>query len=1049
MVNPYVDLCLKVQAARRRFEAIRSPLVPAIGVAASLYTHQLANVQRVLTDVRVRHLLADEVGLGKTVQALMILNALRIQRADLQALIMVPDELVAQWRDEIMTRAHTAPFGDGDGMKEGQYIRLAWEGQLRMTDNEGNPRLTLSDIDPNHFDVLIVDELHRLRTDVQDRIVQVAATFDHILLLTASPAFQKTERHAQLFALLEPERTALARWQIATGDRGIAGGLGVRDDLSQWPEWASSAVVQALVESEHAAASSLNEEALSAGALTHCAYRRIIRTRRVDYAGVLPLRKHRPLVVQPLSAEAARQSLMWTYFQHLSELTRRFDPVLLAKRAILSPPSLEQRVDFLRRKGHERAGLLEKVKPLVHRSRGDSRADGLVDLLMEIWAENPTERVLVAAQDNLTVDYLFDLVQARLPLVGPLSQRKQLVAARVRQGMKTEAIEDIGGFGNETNENLEMFQRGEAQVLFAAESAQVGLNLQCARVLVLYSVPWRPQEIEQWIGRLDRIGNTAAFSNDGEGKAIDVYTIAQHGLVDEKVVSVLQRFHVFERGVNLDGDHLEEVSSLIEDAALYSGRITWRELEKTTEEMAAEDEVKELDSPLRRHLPWSVKWARTERDRLDSMPPAPPVLNPLPTHSALGPRAWDRALEGFLKLLNRAGDYHIRWNTDPTTGIRFRTLWYKFGDREATYGDMFSRLNHQRQADRREVAARVEFSFDEDPGRDGTSRSPKNAHAYITRRGDIGTWPRLSVTLELSEHHVRRPLRFLNFGDMLHDELIQGWLPQGHDLAMLDVQFSDDHDIWKLAPPGLYVFRLLIIDPAVALLGNSLKEQVMETLTLAAEHSDLRRIPGLIQPFKKAAQCALESDIRWLRSQLTATMMLDLRRLDEDGNWVKATADAAAAMMNPMAHDGKGVPMACDIEANDKYIAAIESHLSRLRLSAAMTSRSEWSHRFPAFEDSLSARLLVVREEGHESIALASKELWLAETRLQIARERENRAQTSRARNFRDAAMDTLEMTRIFWSERENWLHQCQEKVSEILPREQISAFIRARKIRQ
>ena len=733
MRNGYVDLCLQVQAVRRGFEGIRTPLAPAVGVGASLYTHQVANVQRVLTDVRVRHLLADEVGLGKTVQALMILNALRSQRADLRALIVVPDQLVPQWRDEIVTRAHTAPIGESDGFEGTQYIRLAWEAQLRMNDAEGNPRFALADIDPSRFDVLIVDELHRLRADVRDRIVRVATDFEHVLILTATPAFQQAERHAQVCALLEPERAALARWRIATGDRGTAEQLALSDDLAKWPRWAAVAVVDELVERDRAAAASAEEGTITVAALAHCAYRRVIRTRRDDYRGVLPRRRHRPLVVEPLGAEADRQSLMWQYFGHLDELSREFDPLLLAKRVVLSPPSLEQRVDFLRRRGHERAGLLERVKPLVHRSQGDSRADALVDLLREIWTEDPTERVLVAAQDNLTVDYLFDLVQARLPVVAPLFQRVPLVAARVRQGMMTEAVEDLGGFGNETNENLEDFQRGKAQILFAPETVQVGLNLQCARVLVLYSVPWRPEEVEQWIGRLDRIGNVTAFSNEGEAKAIDVYTIAQRGLVDEKVVSVLQRFHVFERGVNLDGDHLDEVARRIEDAALRPEQISWRELEDATEAMAAEDEVQEFDSALREHLPWTTHSATAERQWLESMPPAAPVLKALPEHSALGPRAWDRAFEGMLSLLSRAGDYHIRWNTDPETGSRFRSLWYQFGEK-GMYG-------------RREVKSKVVFSFGADPGHE---RNPRYAHAFITRRGDIGSLPRRSVTMALT-----------------------------------------------------------------------------------------------------------------------------------------------------------------------------------------------------------------------------------------------------------------------------------------------------------
>ena len=1013
MRNAYVDLCLQVQAVRRGCEGIRTPLAPALGTAASRYTHQVANVQRVLTDVRVRHLLADEVGLGKTVQALMVLNALRSQRADLRALIVVPDQLVSQWRDEIMTRAHTAPFGESDGYEGGQYIRLAWEAQFRTSDAEGNPRFALADIDPDRFDVLVVDELHRLRADIQDRIVRVAVDFEHVLILTATPAFQHAERHAQLFALLEPERAALARWRIATGDRGTAEELVFGDDLSKWPGWAAAAVVDELMERDRAAAASVEQEDVAVAALAHCAYRRVIRTRRVDYSGVLPHRRHRPVVVEPLGAEADRQSLMWQYFGHLNELDRRFDPVLLAKRVVLSPQSLEQRVDFLRRQGHERAGLLERVKPLVHRSQGDSRADALVDLLTEIWAENPTERVLVAAQDNLTVDYLFDLVQARLPVVVPLSQRVPLVAARVRQGMMTEAVEDLGGFGNETNENLEAFQRGEAQILFAPEAVQVGLNLQCARVLVLYSVPWRPEEVEQWIGRLDRIGNVAAFSNEGEAKPIDVYTITQRGLVDEKVVSVLQRFHVFERSVNLDGDHLDEVARLIEDAALRPEEIIWHKLEDATEAMAAEDEVHEFDSVLRKHLPWTVDSATAERQWLESVPPVPPVLKPLPEHSALGPRAWDRALEGMLSLLSRAGDYHIRWNTDPETGNRFQTLWYRFGEK-GMYG-------------RREVLSKVVFSFGADPGHE---HSPRYAHAFITRRGDIGTPPRRSVTMVLGRDHVRRPLRFLNFGDALHDELIKGWLPQGDALVTLEVAFFEDHAIGAQRNPGLYLLRLTVIDPEAAIMVRGLGERLVDPL----------------RPITKFMRCALEADIRWIRAQLTACVTLDVRRR-EHGGWVQVEAEEAAALLNPMAHKRNGVPKASDLCADEADIAAAEAELSEQRHADATAARSAWSQCFPDFDESLAARLTVVEEEGHDAVELATEELRRAGEAIEVARERGNQAQITRAENARDAATDKVRMTRAFWDQRARWLRECEEQVRLVLPQEQLTALLRTRKV--
>lgn len=1017
--NPYVDLCLHLQALRRQAEEARTPLASALGVAGSIYTHQVANVLRVLTDIRVRHLLADEVGLGKTVQALMILNALRRQRRDLRALVIVPDRLVPQWRDELMTRAHTAPY-ETNAPGDGQYVRLAWEDQLRQEDAGGARKLALTDIDPTRYHVLIVDELHSLRADLQDRIVRVSGEFEHLLVLTATPSFQRPDRHAQLFALLEPERTIRARGEVADSAPEVA----VGDDLSKWPEWAAERVVDALLARDRAAASTVDEGSLTATAMALCAYRRVIRTRRVDYRGVLPRRQHCPIVVEPLGAEVDRQALMWRYFAHLEDLSTQVDPVLLAKRVILSPPSLEQRVDFFRRKGHERDGLLERVKPLVHKSNGDSRADALVDLLAAIWARAPEERVLVAAQDNLTVDYLFELVQARLPEIGPLGARVPLVAARVRQGMETGAVEDLGGFGNETSENLEAFQRGKAQVLFAPEAAQVGLNLQCARVLVLYSVPWRPEEVEQWIGRLDRIGNVAAFPVDGAAQTIDVYTIAQRGLVDEKVVTVLQRFNAFERSVNLDGAHLGQVAEAIEDAALRPDAVSWRALEERTASMAAEDAVQELSSALRPHLPWQVRWATALRQRLDAMRPVAPVMGDIPEHSATGPKAWDRAIEPMFRLLKKAGDYHLRWNTDPETGKKFRTLWYRFGE-PGMYGH-------------RPVTARVVFTFGADPSHE---RSPRHAHAFITRRGDIGSPPRRDVSLEVEHGDVQRPLHFVNFGDALHDELIDSWAQPPATQQGFEVTYFDDHDLWNHAEPGWFLLRMSALDPADALAAERTLEETERAVAAAVTRSATERLRELVDPFSSAARCSLEADARWLRASLMAATTLAARWKSTRG-WQDVPEEGIAALMNPMAHERDGLPRAAAAVEVD---ATASSELQRLR-AAERSGREVWSSEQAAFAAELRARLRVVEEEARDALELARREVARAEAALVDAEERGNRAQITRAEHLRDAAVDVAAMTEVYWQRRAAWLRACEAAVAELRPRERLVAAIRARR---
>lgn len=158
-------------------------------------------------------------------------------------------------------------------------------------------------------------------------------------------------------------------------------------------------------------------------------------------------------------------------------------------------------------------------------------------------------------------------------------------------------------------------------------------------------------------------------------------------------------------------------------------------------------------------------------------------------------------------------------------------------------------------------------------------------------------------------------------------------------------------------------------------------------------------------------------------------------------------AEEATALFNPMAHERNGVPRASDLRKDGADIASAEAELSSQRQADATAARLAWSHRFSNFEESLTARLVVVEEEGHDAVALANEELRRAEAALELARERGNRAQITRAENARDAAGDTLGMTRTFWEERTRWLRECREEVRMVLPREKLTAIIQTRKV--
>ena len=554
-----------------------------------------------------------------------------------------------------------------------------------------------------------------------------------------------------------------------------------------------------------------------------------------------------------------------------------------------------------------------------------------------------------------------------------------------------------------------------------------GLNLQCARILILYSVPWRPLEVEQWIGRLDRIGNSAVFQTDGEAGTVDIYTIAHKGLVDEKVVGVLQCFQAFERSVNLDGEHLDEVAQRIEDAALRPERANWSGLEHATEAMAEEDDMRELESALRPHLPWTKEWATALRRFLEGLPPAPLALASS-THVTTGPRSWDRAVEGMVKLLTRAREYHIRRNEDSNVKW-FQTLWYRFEDL-AVYGH-------------KEVVSKVKFSFGADPAHE---RHPKHAHAFITRRGDIGMPPHRSVTLTLDGNEFRRPLRFLSFGNTLHDELVEGWLPEDGETLFVDVNLLDDHAFFKYSEAGVQLLRFSLLDPASALESTAVERDALAAIMGVADTLPPERLMDQMHTFRRAVRCAIEADVRWLRGQLVAEFSVEgIRRAGE--HWVQVGADAIGALLNPMTHGHNGIPRSSEWRPpREQRCAALEA-LSLLRAADSEAAGACWSHRFPTFDRALESKRHVVREDGWDAQALAGLELAEAESRLRLAQDRGNRGQITRAENQRNEAATVAEMTRTMWERRDAWLRSCTASVRAVRPMERATAVLRVRRL--
>ena len=783
MSDPYIDLCLGVQAVRRRVEREVAGLGGATGVAAAPYPHQLANVQRILSDSRIRHLIADEVGLGKTVQTLMILNALRLQNPRHRALILVPDNIAPQWLIECQTRGHFTPLGRAPEEEEsGAHVRLAYYDQLG----------SVTEIDPNIYDLLVVDELQRLQANARQRITDVAGDFRQLLLLSATPKLEDVEAFRQLLAILEPERMAVA---ARTSDAPEATLRARETDAaaligkSSPDAWVAAGL---RVPPERAQATTV--------AMTHSILRRVTHNNRRDYPDLLPQRVLHRIAIEPTSDEVARQDQVWQFIGHAGRGAAATDLARLGQVALRSPRALSERINILRgRDQRDPQGLLAAATKHLEAANGDSRIEATIDLLVDIWNEDPDEAVLIVAEDNPTVDYLERMIPQFLPTIGPRGKRRPLSLA-VNRNRDASATDDLVDLFEEYDDGVGGFIDGDDQLLIAADVAQVGLNLQHARKLIFFSMPWSPVAVEQWIGRLDRLGSAALADQPGE-RTIDIYAIYQRGQVDERVVSVLDDFAIFKRSIRLDGDEINVVGQHIVDAALTPHTVNWHALSQEARDIA-NDNGDALVTPLSTALPWTTQRARSLADQFDRTGALGPLLERSTAHRAIV--RIETGLRGWMRLIGRADGLRLWKGKDPDEPARnFRMLHY--------YRSAYAT-----------GPAEPRFPLPGLDPRDGQS------YAYLDSRRSLESPPVPTVCLD---ENLATPLNFLDHGDPVHDTLISEWTKIGQKVpTCLRVKLPDGHILASEEGRGTYLVAVLSWVPGERHFGDLDRSHIVQLL---------------------------------------------------------------------------------------------------------------------------------------------------------------------------------------------------------------------------
>lgn len=588
-----------VAAAGRIADALtQDVLLAPIEASVIPLPHQIRALSRALAGDRVRYLLADEVGLGKTIEAGLILRELKLRGLVRRTLIIAPKGLVSQWvaemrvhfnehfqlvlADDINTLNRLVAGGGANAARRDAnefqgHPGVPTFGPWSLFDQVVAPMDSVKPLDRRRgwtaaqltehnrerfedlvaagWDLVIVDEAHRLGGST-DQIARfklgqgLAEAAPYLLLLSATPHQGKTDAFHRLVSLIDAQafpdvesvtRARVQPYIIRTEKRQAINAAGDPLFLPRYTKLAPVAW-----QARHYLQQQLYEAVTE---YVRDGYNQAIHEKRT-YIGFLMLLMQR-LVVS--STRAIR-----------STLERRLE-VLAAPPEQLPLFSLGSDDDWADLDGQEQIELLLRTRL---RALKNERAQ--VKLLLETAAR--CEQLGPDAKSEALLDWIYRLqAEEHDPELKVLVFTEFVPTQAMLQEFLTQRGFPViclnGSMSMEERQRVQEAFAREVRILISTDAGGEGLNLQFCHVVINYDIPWNPMRLEQRIGRVDRIG---------QGHAVRAVNLIFEHSVEHRVRQVLEAklAIIFEEfGIDKTGDVLDSAQAghLFED--LYARAI--------------------------------------------------------------------------------------------------------------------------------------------------------------------------------------------------------------------------------------------------------------------------------------------------------------------------------------------------------------------------------------------------------------------------------------------------------------------------------------------
>lgn len=510
---------LSLETKRYRFASLYDPLLAMNTSKVDPLPHQIEAVYGYITKLpRIRFLIADDPGAGKTIMAGLVIKELKLRNLVKRILLVVPGHLKDQWRRELSERFEEKFIVVDRGLLDALYGENLWlrEKQIITSMDFAKRDDVIPSISAANFDLIVVDEAHKMsayrygdKLEKTSRYMlgeRLSRNTTHLLFLTATPHKGDTENFRLFLDLIEPgffATTEMVQESIKNKDNPLFLRR-VKEDLKDFDGKPLFLPRHVIIKNFNLGSDSPREKEL---------YNELSKYVNTQYNKALIRDKKRNVAFALVILQRRLASSTYALLRSLERRRGRLKDLIetVEKRGVVPNYSLDMdTVEDMSEEDRwreeaiwetlsvaENRGELEKeiktIEELIERAKSIIRSEEEIKLrelknsleeLAQKYPEQSDKKILIFTESRDTLDYLERKIKEWGYTINTIHGEMNL-----EERIKAEKI-----FKNET------------QVLVATEAAGEGINLQFCHLMVNYDIPWNPNRLEQRMGRIHRYG---------------------------------------------------------------------------------------------------------------------------------------------------------------------------------------------------------------------------------------------------------------------------------------------------------------------------------------------------------------------------------------------------------------------------------------------------------------------------------------------------------------------------------------------------------------